>query len=324
MFKYRYFYAIKAKKLVYEKGCDYLQTRVRLPRKVIPNIALYCDWVIWDKENIYIDSSVSPKLIYVRSDMDALNYFIENILKKIRSDYVLVTSSHDLPMPLGFQRKYDLDWRTIVDDGYLKAWFTENMDINHEKIHSIPLGLPHPDLQSWVSNSSDGLIWDAGSFEMMNGLREDDRANKIFGCWRSRINHSSGTCHENDNERKQAYEYFLDKKEIFDWYEPGISHLQFMRKMGEYQFVLCPHGGGLDPNPKCWEALIMRAIPIIKKNTMSDSLEHLPVVVVNDWSDVTRDNLDVWKETYSSRLHAPDLEYMMSNSYYIRKMLEYV
>ena len=97
-----------------------------------------------------------------------------------------------------------------------------------------------------------------------------------------------------------------------------------MEKMGEYQFVLCPHGGGLDPNPKCWEALIMKAIPIVRKNTMSESLEHLPVVIVDNWSEVTLDMMEAWKEEYEIRLNDSKLEYKMSNSFYIQKMLEYL
>lgn len=321
MFKFRFF---TQPKLTYNKGCDYLQTRVRLPRKVLPNIALYCDWIIWDKKTRYIDSNITPRLIYVRSDIQALNYFSKRVLKKIRSDFVLVTSSHDLPMPLGFHRKYKFDWEAIVNNRYLKAWFTENRDIIHEKIQAIPLGLPHPDLRSWVSNSVEDPIWDTESIKQIDTLRNKERIFRVFGCWRPRVDHSSGTCPEDDNERQQAYDYFIAKNNIFDWHEPVLSHRQFMEKMGEYQFVLCPHGGGLDPNPKCWEALIMKAIPIVRKNTMSESLEHLPVVIVDNWSEVTLDNMEAWKEEYVIRLNDSKLEYKMSNSFYIQKMLEYL
>ena len=70
--------------------------------------------------------------------------------------------------------------------------------------------------------------------------------------------------------------------------------MDFLTKMSTYQFVLCPHGGGLDPNPKCWEALLMKTIPIVKRNTMSESLEHLPIVIVNDWNEITLDKMDEW------------------------------
>src|SRR3989344_5641372 len=96
-------------KLKYKKGCDYLQTRSRMPRRVMPNIALYCDWILWDNKNIYVDFSMKPKTIYVRSHIDVLNYFVANILPRIDNDFILFTTSCDLTMPIGFQKQHHLD-----------------------------------------------------------------------------------------------------------------------------------------------------------------------------------------------------------------------
>ena len=104
----------KSQNLSYKKESDYLQTRVRNPRNIMPNFALYCDWIIWNNQHIYIDFSIPPKIIYVRSDINALNYFINNILDKIHTNFVLVTTSHDLPMPMGFNRELNLDWEKIL------------------------------------------------------------------------------------------------------------------------------------------------------------------------------------------------------------------
>ncbi len=306
--------------LTYKKGCDYLQTRVRNPRNIMPNFALYCDWVIWNKEHIYVDFNKQPQTVYVRCDINALNFFINNILDKIDSKFILVTSSHDTPMPIGFQNKFNLDWKKIVNNRYLTAWFTENRDLIHEKIYAIPLGIPYPDLPSWVLGSNEESIWTEHQFKQVSLTDRSKKKFKIFGCWYARVNHPSGTCSEGANERQLAHDIMIKQTNIFDWYPAGIDRLDFLARMSEYQFVLCPHGGGLDPNPKCWEALLMKSIPIVKRNTMSESLEHLPIVIVDDWTEITADNLRDWLKIYGDELYDNNLEYLMSNAYFFNRL----
>ena len=314
----------KSPKLSYKKECDYLQTRVRNPRNIMPNFALYCDWIIWNNQHVYVNLSNPPKTIYVRSDINALNFFIDNLLDKINSDFILVTSSHDLPMPMGFHTKLNLDWERIVNNPYLKAWFTENRDVVHDKIKAIPLGIPYPDLPSWVLGGSNETVWTSELFNNNFPTHHSKKISRIFGCWYSRKNHISGTCSEENNERQLAQDILINQKDIFDWYPAGFSRMDFLTTMSKYQFVLCPHGGGLDPNPKCWEALLMKCIPIVKRNTMSESLEHLPIVIVDDWNEITLDKLDEWSKMYRSKLYDDELKYFMSNSYFFNRLLEYL
>lgn len=305
-----------SKIISYRKGSDYLQTRSRHPRKVMPNFALYCDWIIWDLGTVLVDYTKVPRFIFVRSEIDCLNLFIGNVLPKLKNKCVLVTASHDLTMPLGFHKKFGLDWNAIVNNVHIKCWFTENRDLIHPKIRAIPLGLPHPDLPSWIENVGlEGAVWKTDG--VARHLVRKDKINKVFACWYDRIDHTSGTCARDENERLQAYEYITGRPDVFDWYAPGLSRWDFLAKLGEYRFVLCPHGGGLDPNPKCWEALIMKAIPIVKMNTMTASLQHLPIAVVENWEGITKASLTVWRSEYEHRLYAKDIGYLMSNSYYV-------
>lgn len=310
--------------LKYTRGNDYLQTRTRHPRNIMPNFALYCDWIIWDASHIYIDLSKEPKTIYVRSDIGALNYFSMQLLPGIKNDFILITTSHDLTMPLGFSREFNFDWRAIIGNKFLKMWVTENRDLVHEKIKPLTLGLPFPDLPSWVSGSNSGTIWDEELLIKSKSLVKNVKIPKIFGCWYSRDGHISGTCPVDNNERQMAYDHFINMKDLFDWFPPEFSRLEFLKKMGEYQFVLCPHGGGLDPNPKCWEALIMKAIPIVKRNTITESLEHLPVLIVDDWPEITINTLRNYYSENVARLHDVRIEYLMSNAYYYNKIISYL
>jgi hypothetical protein len=48
-------------------------------------------------------------------------------------------------------------------------------------------------------------------------------------------------------------------------------------------FTACAHGGGIDPSPKAWEAVMMGTIPIIQHSTLDDAYAQLPVVFIDDW-----------------------------------------
>jgi hypothetical protein len=57
----------------------------------------------------------------------------------------------------------------------------------------------------------------------------------------------------------------------------------FRRLLSTYAFILCPQGGGLDPSPKAWEALLAGCIPIVERSPTSEGYAHLPVLFVDRW-----------------------------------------
>ena len=44
---------------------------------------------------------------------------------------------------------------------------------------------------------------------------------------------------------------------------PVVSRREYLALVASVPFVACVHGGGLDPSPKAWEALLVGTIPII-------------------------------------------------------------
>ena len=68
------------------------------------------------------------------------------------------------------------------------------------------------------------------------------------------------------------------------WYERGIvdklckndwkdfiivnknfTHKKYLKELAKYSFTLCIHGGGVDVNPKLFDAILVGTIPIIRK-----------------------------------------------------------
>jgi hypothetical protein len=54
-------------------------------------------------------------------------------------------------------------------------------------------------------------------------------------------------------------------------------------------FIVCPHGGGQDPSPKAWEAILLGTIPILQHSHMDDAYSQLPVAYINDWDEFFHD-----------------------------------
>lgn len=120
----------------FSRDLDCLQTRSRQPRGHPPNFALLCDWVVWRPCEI-LGRDETPEIIYLRSDDTTLRWFTKEVLPELSSSFVLVTGSHDRPMPMGWAARTGLDWEGILGHPNLVAWFTENRDVTDNRIHPL-------------------------------------------------------------------------------------------------------------------------------------------------------------------------------------------
>jgi hypothetical protein len=69
-----------------------------------------------------------------------------------------------------------------------------------------------------------------------------------------------------------------------------LSRSQTWGEMCKYSFVLSPFGNGYDCH-RTWEALCLGAIPIVRAKHFKDLFADLPVLNVDEWSDVTQELL---------------------------------
>jgi hypothetical protein len=54
----------------------------------------------------------------------------------------------------------------------------------------------------------------------------------------------------------------------------------------KYKFILSPEGAGLDCH-RTWEAVIVGIIPIVKSSSIDEIYQDLPILVVNDWNELS-------------------------------------
>jgi len=76
----------------------------------------------------------------------------------------------------------------------------------------------------------------------------------------------------------------LQKEWKFVDYREVLPKQVFIEKLKNSKFCICVHGGGYDPCPRFFEAILYGAIPIIEHSPLDTVFSKLPVVFVDKWT----------------------------------------
>lgn len=245
----------------------------------LSGIAARCDWAVMTDSGsteifIHGDLSRQPRTVFLslRSCFDAIPTFIESVLPKIANRFVLITGSEDITIP----SQKDARWRSftaketeqiyqLINDDRLIHWFAENRDQDLPKVSTMPVGYVFHD-----SSSASALV-DFPELKLKNRplkmlcahrIREGEQwqtRSRVTNLCRERLGHLSTIVEEE------------------------LPLEIFKQQIRQHPFVICAHGGGLDPSPKAWTCIANGSIPIIKSSALDDAYSQLPVAFVEDW-----------------------------------------
>ena len=206
-------------------------------------------------------------VIFVKGDM--LGEFFEIKHPFIENPYVLLCHNSDERMPGGFGN--------FLDDPKILAWFAQNIEeYSHPKLINLPIGLAN---RRWGHGSIE-LIEKVGSI-----ISEISREHLLY------LNISVSTF---PKERQYVYDLFKENPFCFD---AGAKPFEeYLRDLASCKFVVSPRGNGIDCH-RTWEALYLGAIPIVRTSSLDPMYEGLPVLIVNEWSDISGEFLEkIWEE----------------------------
>jgi len=266
----------------------------------LTGIAARCDWVILSDQadpkaalRVRPGAPASPRTIFLslRNAEAALEFFVREVRPRLKSPYVLFSGSEDVTLPNQTDRRWPA-WpqpiRSLIDsmlaDPQLTAWYTENLDADvHPKLHAMPLGLL-PDGGSPMAEVQEFEELARRPLSVLCAHRHRDGPQ-----WEPRR-------HVTALARESAW---INWTTILD--EP-VEEPVFKRLLSRHAFVLCVEGGGLDPSPKAWLALLHGAIPIIRKSPTAAAYEDLPVVIIDGWESgaITLEKLKEWRSHLSA------------------------
>jgi len=204
---------------------------------------------------------------------DGITYFAKNILPKIGVPFVLVSGDSDLPINASSLKD---SLNVLLESPLLVAWYAQNRDFDHPKLHSLPIGINLHNLWGNPLQWGGGFILPTLQELQIQNIAQNapplaQRIPKIFCNWHFSIDRA---------DRKACYEQ-IDRSVCFFQPDP-LPVDQTWQAQAQYQFVLSPHGAGLDCH-RTWEALLLGCIPIVKQAKLNDLFKDLPVIVVDDW-----------------------------------------
>jgi len=212
-----------------------------------------------------------------------LEHFFDLYHPRITQKYILVThhffDESDDPVPGKFV--------SYLDDPKIMGWFSHNIDIKfHPKMHSMPIGISNAHYRP-----NNKKLFDEGI------EKYKDKVHK------NRLLFMGFTINTYAKEREKVFNIFKNKSfctninnlELTHSREWGINLLnsfdQFLLDLAKHKFILSPRGNGLDCF-RTWEALLMGCYPIVISSTLDPLFSDLPVVIINDWQEITEEFLE--------------------------------
>lgn len=247
----------------------------------LTGLAARCDWVVLSDPGEHDPPAVlrknaagSPRTVFLslRAPFAALACFHNEVLPRIRTDFVLVSGSEDVTLP----NQRDRRWRrfdereqaminAILAHPRLRHWFIENRDEVLPRTSSLPLG----------------YVFMRGESDLVEvpplASPFAERPLRVFCAHRERAGAQW------DTRRRVSALCRREWSGVVDLFEEELPSEQFRQALRRYPFALCVQGGGLDPSPKAWLALVEGTIPIIRSSALDDAYAGLPVAIVDDW-----------------------------------------
>lgn len=262
-------------------------------------IHTYCDWSIgcrlvnWNKIDIincWGNPNILPKIIFI--SCYSFKLFFYKIYPYIPPEhkYIIIIGDEDSTIPnskgdIRFDTNYtmtDKMWNAIVANPQIIHIFCTHLEIPATNKYSpIPVGF-NP--QEHPNYDIDHLLKININLDIMN------KPLLIKGCCRIREGKQW------DERRKIQQICNKEWKNFTNW--SSIPKHKFFIEIQKYSFLLCPHGGGIEPNPKAFSAIYVGIIPIMKRFVNCDIIyDELPVVFIDDWTpdNITEEKLKFWR-----------------------------
>lgn len=253
-----------------------------------------------------------PIIVFLKPD--EADIFFNEYHPKISGPYVLITHNSDYSQPSKEHVRY-------LNDPKLRHWFALNPSIaNHSKLSPIPLGL-------------ENLRWKRATPATYLTVRQEARrtAPKNDDDNVVVLNFSP-----RNQERKQLIQQFTNVSWAtvipmgYDQYSTVLNkiiapkrrvvHKRYLQDVSRFQFAISPRGNGLDCH-RTWEMLAIGVIPIVKRSNLDPLFVDLPVMLVDDWKQVTRTKLEDYWNKHGSRIQEEEIPEALTMRYWAERVV---
>lgn len=161
----------------------------------------------------------------------------------------------------------------------IRFWYSQNMMYNDTNACPLPIGLE----RKFWSKTIYGIF----------GYKHDCISNiKDTHCEKNKLLYVNFHIRTNVAKRQRSFEIFKNERyAVIEIGDKTRDYENYLTNIKESKFVLSPEGRGLDCH-RTWEILYTGSIPILERNLYYEYLYgDLPVLLVNNYSEVTEDFL---------------------------------
>lgn len=221
----------------------------------------YADYIIENSACSFNPGLIEPSsIIYV--EVGSLGYFFSTVFPQIKNQIILISHNGDMSAPGNYA--------SYLDDQKIIMWFGQNCDtVGHPKFCPIPIGLANA-----KRIHGNTLIFDS----VLNVLKTDVQLQQKSRLY---VNLKLGT----NPIRGKLYQFFKNKS--FATLTPKKKDVAaYLYEMAQHRYTLSPFGNGLDCH-RTWEALLVGSIPVVQTSTLDPLYSDLPVIIVQEWHEVT-------------------------------------
>ena len=210
---------------------------------------------------------------------------------KAHEKSMLILSDRDGPWLSQIPQQWDLSkWRARFH-----TIFIEPKDVHSPGFETYPKGFT----ASYMLGREEQLVE-----AVKSGSRNQHAKRDVLAAWGRR---GGPTEHTVDSLTLERFVGSWDAQKQGGWKIDArdLPADQYFAELSKYRFLLAPRGNGVQ-SPKFMEALLVGAIPITKRYAAFEDLVDygFPMVVVDEWDEITPEALEQWWEQLSPRMVA--------------------
>jgi hypothetical protein len=255
-----------------------------------------CDIVIFNNGDLSLIESVKENsILYIKGNL--LLQLIPKLLE-INTPFVLVTGHEDTTIPNDVFKTEEL-FQRFCNNPYLKHWFCQNCAAPEtSKLTKIPIGMDYHTMANRTTlwgEKKEVSIQEAEFLEIREQAKPFYDKEHVL-CYHNfgHVSYKNMFGYERKDVEQMIPSDIVQKEKNF------LKRIDTWKKQSEIVFVLSPHGHGLDCH-RTWESLLLKNIVIVKTSPLDCLYTNLPVLIVNDWTDLSKQLLCSTIDTFKNK-----------------------
>jgi hypothetical protein len=185
-------------------------------------------------------------------------------IRFFKNEFILLTHNSDQNI-----KEYN-EVNEILKYPKLIKWYTQNLCMEHPKLHYLPIGLAN---DQWPHGNLDIFKYE----EVTKNLK--NKSEKVY---------FNFNIHTNYHKRIECYESLKNKIHFLN----PIPPFENLLRLKNYEFCICPEGNGMDTH-RFWECIYLKVVPIVIDSDFIQILKknNLPMLILKKWEDYDESKL---------------------------------